>query len=40
MVRAPLARLTMSAVFFREVATQHDVIDDDRLTSKLTAVID
>lgn len=40
LVRAPLARLTMSAVFFREVATQHDVIDDDRLTSKLTAVID
>lgn len=39
LVRAPFARLAMPAVFFREVATRHDVFDDVMLTSQFTVLI-
>ena len=36
---APFARWTMPAVFFKEVATRHDVFDDVKLTSQFTVLI-
>ena len=40
MVRAPFARWTMPAVFFREVATRHDAgFNDVKLTSQFMVLI-